>query len=121
MDNIEKEIIVRKFTEKRALLRKICFASTFALLAYAVTMQKLFPFEIGGEYKKAYTISVVLWIMLDSFLSHYIANDLSVCPVCHIHIPTGTPRHGNRDRKITGNGPLPPECPYCGTEFEIRF
>ena len=63
----------------------------------------------------------VVWIMLDSLLSHYIAHDMSICPVCHLHIPTGTPRHGNRDRKITGNGPLPSECPYCGTEFEIIF
>lgn len=113
----DNDLKVRLFVQKRDRLRKLDIILFFGGLFAIAIAHRLFPFQLEFEYRRLYTVFVVVWFAIQIILSNYIAHQMSVCPVCHIHIPTATPRRGNRDRKVTGNGPLPDECPYCGTTF----
>lgn len=110
----DNELKVRLFVQKRDRLRKLSLW-IFGIFALSLIIPYRFTIEMQFKYGNLSTIITVLIFIVNAILSKYIAYDMSICPACNLHIPTGTSRHGNR--KIPGNGPLPDECPYCGTTF----
>lgn len=117
--DMNNEFVIRNFVEKRRLFRKISLLNIIGMVFYRMIVNTFFPLGEFGTYSRAYSLGLVIWFIFGAVLSRYIGYNLSICPVCHIVIPTVTPRHGRRNgRKVMGNGPLPDECPYCGTVFK---
>ena len=117
---MNKDTVVRAFVKKRELFRKLTFVSFLGMVLYGIIIPDFFPAITVGEYEKVYKISIVLWVAVTYFLGSYVRNSLSVCPICHIQIPTVTPRKRiprEKYGKVPGLGPLPDCCPYCGTAF----
>ena len=117
---MDKDIIVRNFIRKRELFRTLRFVSLRGLVFYGIVLPDFFPALTMGQYEKAYKISVVLMTASTFFLGNFVSKTLSMCPICHIQIPTVTPnkkiarvRYG----KVPGLGPLPDYCPHCGANF----
>lgn len=111
----ENDLAVRQFVQKRDRLRKLSLSCFFVFALSLVVPQRFFTVEMQFKYGDIPTLIALIIFIANAMLSRYIAYEMSVCPVCHMHIPTGTSRHGNR--KVMGNGPLPDACPYCGTTF----
>ena len=117
---MDKDSIIRTFIRRRELFRKLTFISLGGLVLYGIIIPDFFPAITVGEYEKAYKISVVLWTAVTFFLGRYVSGILSICPICHIQIPTVTPRKRIQREKYgkqPGLGPLPDYCPFCGANF----
>lgn len=112
---MDKEELIRRFVVKRSLFRKISGISLAGMAIYALTAQHLFSAEIAGSYSRIYNSTMAIWIVINIVISKYIGWYLSTCPVCHVHIPTSKAKRS--DKLVTGNGPLPDYCPWCGTAF----
>ena len=117
---MDKDVVISAFIRKRNLFKNLCFFSLFCVIIFGIVIPDLFPAFTTGQYENAHRISVVLWFAATCFLGNYVSNTLSICPVCHIHIPTVTPRKRiprEKYGKVPGMGPLPDYCPYCGADF----
>ncbi len=112
---MDREEIIRQFVVKRKIFRMVSGISAFGMIIYALGAQHFFAAEISGPYSRIYTTAILVWVLVNMGLSHYIGSTLSNCPVCHINIPTVKAK--NSDRMVSGNGTLPDYCPYCGTVF----
>ncbi len=117
---MDKDATIRNFIRKRELFRKMRFVSLLGLVFYGIVLADFFPALTMGEYEKAYKMALVLITAVTFFLGRFVSTTLSMCPVCHIQIPTITPnkkigrvRYG----KVPGLGPLPDYCPHCGANF----
>lgn len=117
---MDKDAAIRAFIKKRELFRLLTFIILGGLVLYGIIIPDFFPAITMGEYEKAYRISVMLWVATTFFLGEYVSGRLSICPICHIQIPTVTPRKRiprEKYGKQPGLGPLPDFCPFCGANF----
>ena len=114
---MENEDIVRRFVEKRNYFRKFSLIAIAVPVVIAAVCYGLFAEEITGAYSNMYTAVILVCFLWLFIIDAYIGVNLSKCPVCHRVIPTIRSRKRRNGPLRTGNGPLPRNCPYCGTNF----
>ena len=114
---MNEEDIVKKFVEKRNCFRRFSILAFAVPLVIAAVGYGFFAEEIRGAYSNMYFAVIgvcCLWLFI---IDAYIGVNLSRCPVCHRVIPTSRSGKHNTGPLRPGNGPLPRNCPYCGTNF----
>lgn len=114
---MENEDIVRRFVEKRNYFRKFSLIAFAVPVVIAAVCYGLFAEEITGAYSNMYIAVIAVcgvWLFI---IDAYIGVNLSKCPVCHRVIPTVRSGKHNNGPLRPGNGPLPRNCPCCGTNF----
>ncbi len=114
MDNEE---IVKKFVEKRNYFRKFSILAFALPVIIAIIGYGFFAEEIRGAYSDMYISVIGVCIFWSFIIDAYVGVNLSKCPVCHRVIPTTRAGKHNNGPLRPGNGPLPRNCPYCGTNF----
>ena len=115
---MNREISIENFVRKREDWRKTSLGIVVFTIIYALVTNMVhdrLPIRIVNFHHWF----ILILVVANFVLSFYVGKILSVCPVCHLMIPTTKRRHRRVNEKPSrfGNGPLPDYCPHCGTNF----